>query len=1161
MAESDSLSATLIGTEDRSDAPRLCLTCTKIDLSVDKFVISSQAGNSGSPDGAGTAAEAAGRVRLTSGNVKRALDRVGKVYDRRHICRLCELAWGAVERYSGANAVDSNAEIFLTWEVDGRQRTPQTDRLVNRTRRIRLTWQERSGKEETVYLVFVAPTGARRLNSDAYATKATDTHFLGRGLFDTREKQALMKSWIDLCVEKHGPDCQNKHGRSSEFRKLVASTYFGVIDVVDMQLKPLPIVNGRPERYVALSYVWGTQPPGQKPYTTTRANVMVHIQHGGLEKAWDKVPRTLQDTILLVSRLGERYVWIDSLCIVQDSNSSWELNAKSMHLVYGNAHFTICAADGDAETGLRAVDAVLRTPEPGRMRSTGSRGVPMSTPSSTGSARSRQRASSPFPATGSGTNGSSAPTKGPGMQSPLHTAAHEMRQHLRAADEANQPPLTAECLPGIRLLVARPTEAVIQDSPWNQRGWTFQERLLSRRCLIFAEGHVYFQCRSAVISQHIFTDGGGANGWSLDWTNSPLRTLGELRRRAFWFYMKCIQLYTGRELSKPKDVLTAFQGAAWLLEDRMNAPLLYGLPSSHFDLALLWMPLQKLERRRRRLPHHHRSYGSAATAPPPTCTQDDMGNCTCRLEEDGFGARDFPSWSWCGWMGGKAAYPFAMVEGCLQNVQEWLRHHTWILWHFRDHEGNLRPLWDMDHLVEDGSEEFRWKGYAGRAEAKPTFASVSGPRRRRIASNDRYHPGRGSHRGMESRPPPPHAQWSRSSNVAYLERLTPGYYEDGDGDDRDRMGPPLSMRLYPNGPGASTEDADQRTASQNHDVVDHRGLSTIADVRRHSARTHTRSVPPPPPPRTRYRPHPPEAFVSAASPHGIRPPAEPPSHPFRPSPPVPPPGLYEDIGSSHRPAFMDTGVGDVDRGNGPPVSTTDSDSESTARSAGRISDSDSDDRSGMSADHHGGTDPPPGNRDPYGRIIRPSVADRVADKFTGLLPDNPFGVDRGPFDERQGLAGAMPILQFWTWRTELFVAVRSRNGGELGDRSSGSPPCGGSADGGGGGGGAGELCQCSIVDKAGDWCGSIVLPYDWIARREGIPLMFIALSDARGFTGDECPVWNYYIPKEKEESEWDLYFVMLLERNKERALWERVAVGKVFQAAFGDAVWDEIKLG
>ena len=100
-----------------------------------------------------------------------------------------------------------------------------------------------------------------------------------------------------------------------------------------------------------------------------------------------------------------------------------------------------------------------------------------------------------------------------------------------------------------------------------------------------------------------------------------------------------------------------------------------------------------------------------------------------------------------------------------------------------------------------------------------------------------------------------------------------------------------------------------------------------------------------------------------------------------------------------------------------------------------------------------------------------------------------------------------------------------------------------------------------IADKSGDWCGAIVLPSSWIATREGIPLFFIALSDAKAFTNEECPVWNYYIPKERDESEWDLYYVMLLQRNRERALWERVAVGKVFKGAFGEGLWDEIKLG
>lgn len=363
--------------------------------------------------------------------------------------------------------------------------------------------------------------------------------------------------------------------------QLVKGTYFGVLDVIDMQLKELPVVNGEPQRYVALSYIWGKHPVSQSPHVTTRSNVMLDIQQGSLEKVWDSLPRTIQDAILLINRLGERYLWIDSLCIIQDS-SSWELNAKSMHMVYGNAHFTICVADGDAETGLLACDGTFRTRYTqsnghehtsnghSQNHSNSSSGVAAST--TTG--RHRQRIMSPFPNRGLNSMPRSAHSVSNG------SLMDDIRSQFRAADSQHHSPLTTEILKGIRVLVSRPPELVIQDSQWNQRGWTFQERLLSRRCLMFTEGQVYFQCHSAVISQHIINDG-SINGWTLDWTNSTLRTLGELRRWVFQFYMKCIYLYTGRSLTKPKDVLAAFQGVSWLLQEQMNAPLLYGLPMFH----------------------------------------------------------------------------------------------------------------------------------------------------------------------------------------------------------------------------------------------------------------------------------------------------------------------------------------------------------------------------------------------------------------------------------------------------------------------------------------------------------------------------------------------------------------------------------------------------
>lgn len=108
--------------------------------------------------------------------------------------------------------------------------------------------------------------------------------------------------------------------------------------------------------------------------------------------------------------------------------------------------------------------------------------------------------------------------------------------------------------------------------------------------------------------------------------------------------------------------------------------------------------------------------------------------------------------------------------------------------------------------------------------------------------------------------------------------------------------------------------------------------------------------------------------------------------------------------------------------------------------------------------------------------------------------------------------------------------------------------------------------QCHIIDLVGEWCGAITMPQAEIRHAPGnghdcAKMTFIALSEAKAFTKDECPVWNYYIPKERDESEWDLYYVLLLKWNAGRALWERVALGKVFKDAFGDAEWKEIKLG
>jgi hypothetical protein len=61
---------------------------------------------------------------------------------------------------------------------------------------------------------------------------------------------------------------------------------------------------------------------------------------------WNDLPRTFQDAILVARRLRVSYLWIDSLCIIQDSANDWDREAKLMGDIYKNAVCSIAASDG-----------------------------------------------------------------------------------------------------------------------------------------------------------------------------------------------------------------------------------------------------------------------------------------------------------------------------------------------------------------------------------------------------------------------------------------------------------------------------------------------------------------------------------------------------------------------------------------------------------------------------------------------------------------------------------------------------------------------------------------------------------------------------------------------------------------------------------------------
>lgn len=865
----------------------------------------------------------------------------------------------------------------MNWELDGRRGTADTS--GERTRRIHIRWSHT--ELDDAYLVFLAKQRALQTNSDAKRTWRSEDYFLGRKLDHDANNKSLIKSWLDTCFASHHGHCRTAPRK--EFLDMIKMPFFGVIDVFNLCLTRLPteedsrdIVSseeklefkGFPYQehgashapYAALSYVWG---PDDQIHKTTTSSILHLRGQGSLETVLRHYPKTIKDAIDLTRRMGIRYLWVDSCCIVQDSERVWKRNAQHMDLIYGNAAVTICAADGrDANEGLRALDVHKRHRE----------------------------------------------------------------QHIRTV------------APGVQLMVSRLAETSIKGSTWNTRAWTFQERLLSKRCLVFAEGRVFFQCYSATMLEDVIAEPKGL-GWSLNLVNVPSQLMRDIRSRPFYVYAQCIGLYSARLLTKQTDILEAFAGVENMLSRYLNGPLAFGLPTSHFDLSLLWEPLGRPKRRWiAENPDHHQNRKRS----------------------------EFPSWSWCGWSGTKMVYKTELMQDVEGDVHSWLTNHTWIRWYIRDGNGYLRPLWkaaDIEATEEHLETDARWVGYTQCRVVQPDYRRMS--------------PESSPHR----RSPPPRRRRKSSLDSSPDREI---YYTRSRRRSPER-GPVVIKRERPEPP---EEPTGRKTNYYHRDDYGHNYYHTVGDVHRHAAGL--------------YPPNPPE-------------------------PPRPVPRDYAYL----RPRYKERDYHTRTRDRGDIIEVVEELDEPLFSRT------------------------PPGMAwfDDYGRPDRDSTYGKPTDEFWITIPESPYTVKTAPYRCKPDKEFPdYPILQFWTWSAHLRIAKAQS---PLEDDTTGCNE---------------GLERYDIHDEAGDWCGSILLDPDWISQWEksndedieGSKHEFLALSDAKRFTQEECETWTYYIPKEREQSEWDLFYVLLVSRN--RLFWHRVALGKVFKAGFENGEpaknWKEIVL-
>lgn len=256
---------------------------------------------------------------------------------------------------------------------------------------------------------------------------------------------SIAKGWLKNCLTNH--DCSRTLpgttdlSSSSRVTAADATSYHGPSRLLDTKafdhncLDVRLIEHCEPGvRYATLSHCWGSAPNSKYQTLTTSLKEYMH------KIAYYSLPATFRDAIAVCRALDIRYLWIDTLCIIQDSIEDRRREVAMMADVYGNSMLTISAA-------------WARQPEDGCFNH---RHVPQ---------RVHQETKKLIRIPNKISTGETSIL----CFSPNHTSTHMNLDHTSLAS----------------------------------RAWVFQKRILSRRNLHFLHDQLFWECRSDFVGEDL----------------------------------------------------------------------------------------------------------------------------------------------------------------------------------------------------------------------------------------------------------------------------------------------------------------------------------------------------------------------------------------------------------------------------------------------------------------------------------------------------------------------------------------------------------------------------------------------------------------------------------------------------------------------------------
>lgn len=350
----------------------------------------------------------------------------------------------------------------------------------------------------------------------------------------TGSKEALDKAleWMYTCVSLH-QSCRKGFGNLNDDDVRSHAWYpTRLLDVsherddgcqVTLILSSEEQVQGR---YVSLSHCWGSV----MPIRLLKSNIDSFMN--GIEL--EALPKTFQDAIVVTRHLGVRYIWIDSLCIIQDDPSDWSREAALMHRVFSSA---VCSISASASTN-------------------GSEGL------------FRKRIALPDPLE-------------PVM---IHT------QRLREYGDSN-----IQNLGTYAIIDDGYWQIEVEYTHIHTRGWVLQERILSPRVLFFCDHQIHWECKESrasefhakglpYLSNHDLVDPGytmnSVKSGHLDPTDMDL----DWYTRWEWL----VHSFSKTMLTYPEDKLVALAGLANRFSDVLRDEYVVGTWRRFLRAGLLW---------------------------------------------------------------------------------------------------------------------------------------------------------------------------------------------------------------------------------------------------------------------------------------------------------------------------------------------------------------------------------------------------------------------------------------------------------------------------------------------------------------------------------------------------------------------------------------------